>query len=99
MRSIKRDAAMAARSNALLSALASVVRLNPRVSAALAFELGVMVGVFVKSARRRGLAGASAKLIEAVPVARAPSSRRTAKRKAVAPKRKTTKRVLRAKTA
>jgi hypothetical protein len=94
---------MAARPNALLSALASVVRLNPRVSAALAFELGVMVGVFVKSARRRGLAGASAKLIEAVPVARAPSSRRmasrTAKRKAVAPKRKTAKRMPRTRSA
>jgi hypothetical protein len=95
---------MAARSNALMSALASAVRLNPRVSAALAFELGVMVGVFVKSARRRGLAGASAKLIEAVPaIAHAPSSRRTAsrtaKRKAVAPKRKTAKRVSRAKSA
>jgi hypothetical protein len=98
---------MAARSNALLSALASVVRLNPRVSAGLAFELGVMVGVFVKSARRRGLAGASAKLIEAMPVPRAPSSRRTtsrttsrtAKRKAVAPKRKTAKRVARTRSA
>ena len=88
---------MAARSNALMSALASAVRLNPRVSAALAFELGIMVGVFVKSVRR-GLAGASAKLIEAVPaIAHAPSSRRTAsrtaKRKAVAPKRKIAKRV------
>ena len=34
---------MAARSNALLSALASAVKLNPRLSAGLAFELGVMV--------------------------------------------------------
>lgn len=84
---------MAARSNALMSALASAVRLNPRASAAVAFELGIMVGVFVKSVRRRGLAGASAKLIEAVPaIAHAPSSRRTASRTT---KRKTAKRVSR----
>src|SRR5258705_9981343 len=59
---------MAARSNALMSALASAVRLHPRLSAGLAFELGVMVGAFVKSARSRGLKDASARLIEAVPL-------------------------------
>lgn len=59
---------MAARSNALMSALASAVKLNPRLSAGLAFEIGVMVGAFVKSARGRGLAGATAKLIEAAPL-------------------------------
>ena len=65
---------MAARSNALMSALASAVKLNPRLSAGLAFELGVMVGAFVKSARgRRGLAGATAKLIDAVPLIAAAS--------------------------
>ena len=60
---------MAARSNALLSAIASAVRLNPRLSAGLAFEIGVMVGTFVRSARgRKGIAGATAKLIDAVPL-------------------------------
>ena len=90
---------MAARSNALLSALASVVRLNPRVSAGLAFELGVLVGAFVKTARSRGISGASAKLIEAVPLlAHKPSRRRTARR-AAAPKRRTVKRAARTKSA
>jgi hypothetical protein len=86
------DAAMAARSNALMSALANAVRLNPRLSAGLAFELGVMVGAFIKSARARGLKNASAKLIEAVPlIAQAPTARRN-HRKAAAPKRKTARR-------
>jgi hypothetical protein len=90
---------MTARSNALMSALANVVRLNPRVSAGLAFELGVLVGAFVKSARLRGISGASAKLIEAVPVlAHKPAPRRTAKRRA-APKRKPAKHVSRTKSA
>jgi hypothetical protein len=71
---------MASRSNALLSALATAVKLNPRLSAGLAFEIGVMVGAFVKSARgRRGLAGATAKLIDAVPlIPHAQPKRRTA---------------------
>jgi hypothetical protein len=38
---------MAARSNTILSALAIAVKLNPRLSAGLAFELGVMVGAFI----------------------------------------------------
>src|SRR5438045_7443902 len=64
---VKRDAAMAARSNALLSALASAVKLNPRLSAGLAFEIGVMVGAFIKSARgRKRIDGATAKLFDAV---------------------------------
>jgi hypothetical protein len=82
---------MAARSNALVSALANAVRLHPRLSAGLAFELGVLVGSFVKSARAHGLKDASARLIEAVPlIAQAPSesARRSAARKASAPKRK-----------
>jgi len=85
---------MAARSNALLSAIANAVRLNPRLSAGLAFELGVMVGAFVKAARgRKGLAGATAKLIDAVPLmSQAPPARRTARTKAATRKRRTTKR-------
>ena len=83
---------MATRSNALLSALANAVRLNPRLSAGLAFELGVMVGAFIKNARgRSGLAGATAtaKLIDAVPlIPHAPPARRTARRRPVARKRK-----------
>jgi hypothetical protein len=84
---------MASKSNALVSALASAVRLNPRLSAGLAFELGVMVGAFIKAARgRKGLAGATAKLIDAVPLISHASPRRTVKRRAVAPKRKTARR-------
>jgi hypothetical protein len=85
---------MASGSNALLSALANAVRLNPRLSAGLAFELGVMVGAFIKSARGRGgLAGATAKLIDAVPlISHAPPARRTARRRPVARKRKTPQR-------
>jgi hypothetical protein len=84
---------MAARPNAVLSALASAVRLNPRLSAGLAFELGVMVGAFIKSARgRRGLAGATAKLIDAVPlIGPAPPARRR-KAQPAARKRKTARR-------
>ena len=84
---------MAARSNALLSALASAVKLNPRLSAGLAFELGVMVGAFIKSARgRKGIAGATAKLIDAVPLVSEPASARRAPRKVAPRKRKTAKR-------
>ena len=77
---------MAARSNAILSALASAVKLNPRLSAGLAFEIGVMVGAFVKSARgKRGIAGATAKLIDAVPlIPHAAPARRTTRRKVAA---------------
>ena len=83
---------MAARSNALLSALASAVKLNPRLSAGLAFELGVMVGAFIKSARgRKGIAGATAKLIDAVPLISEVSPARRMPRKA-ARKRKTVRR-------
>ena len=85
---------MAARSNAVLSALAGAVKLNPRLSAGLAFELGVMVGAFIKTARgRKGIAGATAKLIEAVPiVSETPTPRRRAPRKAAPRKRKTVRR-------
>jgi hypothetical protein len=73
---------MAARSNALLSAVATAVRLNPRLSAGLAFELGIMVGAFIKSARgRKGLAGTTAKWIDAVPLISQAPARRTVKRK------------------
>jgi hypothetical protein len=84
---------MAARSNAVLSALANAVKLNPRLSAGLAFELGVLVGAFVKSARgRKGLAGATAKLIDAVPlVSKTPQVQRAA-RKSTARGRKTARR-------
>ncbi|MSP45097.1 MAG: hypothetical protein EXQ83_04315 [Xanthobacteraceae bacterium] len=78
---------MAPRSNAFVSALASAVRLYPRLSAGLAFELGVLAGAFVKSARARGLSDASARLIEAVPLKPSPPRRRPA-RKPVARKRK-----------
>lgn len=87
---------MAARSNGLATALASAVRLYPRLSAGLAFELGVVVGAFVRSARTRGLAGASARLIEAVPVMAKSPPRKTARkpvaRKPVARKRQPAKR-------
>jgi hypothetical protein len=85
---------MASRSNTVLSALATAVRLNPRLSAGLAFELGVMVGAFVKSARgRKGIAGATAKLIDAVPLIDTPrSSRRPARRRPAARSRKTARR-------
>jgi hypothetical protein len=94
---LKQDAAMAARSNAILSALVSAVKLNPRLSAGLAFELGVMVGAFIKTARgRKGIAGATAaataKLIEAVPIMPEPASARRTPRKAASRKRKTAKR-------
>lgn len=84
---------MAVRSNALLSALASAVKLNPRLSAGLAFELGVMVGAFIKSARgSKGIAGATAKLIDAVPlISEALPARRTTP-KSAPQKRKNTKR-------
>jgi hypothetical protein len=84
---------MAARSNAILSALASAVKLNPRLSAGLAFELGVMVGAFIKTARgRKGIAGATAKLIEAVPIISETPAPRRAPRKAAPRKRRTARR-------
>jgi hypothetical protein len=66
-----------------MSALANVVKLHPRLSAGLAFELGVMAGAYLKAARgKRGLAGATAKLIDAVPlIPHASPARRTKKRK------------------
>ena len=82
-----------------MSALASAVRLNPRLSAGLAFELGVMVGAFIKSARVRGIKGASSKLIEAVPLIAQPPTTRRGRRKALAPKRKAARRAPRTKTA
>ena len=90
---LKRDAAMAARSNAVLSALASAVKLNPRLSAGLAFELGVMVGAFIKTARgRKGIAGATAKLIEGMPIISETPPARRAPRKAPSRKRRTARR-------
>ena len=84
---------MAARSNAVLSALASAVKLNPRLSAGLAFELGVMVGAFIRTARgRKGIAGATAKLIEAVPLVSDAAPSRRAPRKAPLPKRRSARR-------
>ena len=84
---------MAVRSNALMSALASAVKLNPRLSAGLAFELGVMVGAFIKTARgRKGIAGATAKLIEAVPIISETPPARKAPRTVPSRKRKTAKR-------
>lgn len=79
---------MASRSNVFLSALASAVKLNPRLSAGLAFEIGVMVGAYIRASRgRKGIAGATAKLIDAVPlIPHAPPARRAA-RKPVARKR------------
>ena len=80
---------MAARSpNFLMSSLESIVRLHPRLSAGLAFELGVIVGQFVKTARgRRGLKGATAKLIEGVPLISQSAPARPAKRKSAARRR------------
>ncbi len=85
---------MAARSNAIMSALASAVKLNPRLSAGLAFELGVMVGAFIKTARgHKGIAGATAKLIEAVPIISDTPPARRAPRKAPSRKQRTARRV------
>ena len=84
---------MAARSNAVLSALASAVKLNPRLSMGLAFELGVMVGAFIKTARGpKGIVGATAKLIDAVPLISEVSAARRVPRKAPPRKRKTVRR-------
>jgi hypothetical protein len=91
---------MAARSNALMSALANAVKMHPRLSAGLAFELGVMVGSFIKNARgRQGLAGATAKLIDTVPLIPHAAPARRNPRKAAAPKRKTVRRASRTRTA
>ena len=65
--------------------------MHPRLSAGLAFELGIMIGAFVKTARARGISGASAKLIEAMPVL-AQASPRKSPRKPVARKRKPARR-------
>ena len=74
---------MAAQSNALVAALTSAVKLHPRLSAGLAFELGMMVGVFIKTARgRKGIAGATANLIDTAPLISQAPARRPAKRKA-----------------
>jgi hypothetical protein len=85
---------MASRSNAVLSALATAVKRNPRLSAGLAFELGMMVGAFVKSSRgRKGIAGATARLIDAAPlISSSPPSRRTAKRGPAPRRRKASRR-------
>jgi hypothetical protein len=88
---------MAVRSNALLSALESVVRQHPKLSAGIAFQLGVAVGAFVKTARGKLIAsrsgpGAAAKLIEAVPVLKSALPARTKKRKPASRKRKTPRR-------
>ena len=96
MRSVNWNARMATKSNAVLSALANAVRLNPRLSAGLAFELGLMVGAFIKAARgRKGIAGAAAKLIEAAPLVShttAPSRAKKPRRKLVARKSRAAKR-------
>ena len=69
------------------------MKLNPRLSAGLAFELGVMVGAFIKSARgRKGLAGATAKLIDAVPLIPEHAARRSARRANRTRRRKTARR-------
>ena len=85
---------MALNKNVWLEALAEVVRTRPKLSAAIAFELGVFAASAFKSVRlRKGLSGATAKLIEAVPMmSPTPTARRKTKRKPAARKRKTTKR-------
>ena len=84
---------MAMRSNALVSALASVVKMHPKLSAGLAFELGVMAGAFIRQARgRRGIAGATAKLIDAVPLISQAPARPKRTPKPDARKRKTVRR-------
>ena len=83
---------MASRSNGFISALASAVKLNPRLSAGLAFEIGVMVGAYIRASRgRKGIAGATAKLIDAVPlIPHAPPARRPAR--GAAPRRRAARR-------
>ena len=85
---------MALKKNVWLEALADVVRTHPKLSAAIAFELGAFAASTFKSVRlRKGLSGATAKLIEAVPMMSAtPPARRKAKRKPAARKRKPVKR-------
>jgi len=81
---------MATRS--FLSALASAVKLNPRLSAGLAFEIGVMVGAYIRASRgKRGIAGATAKLIDAVPLIPHGPVRRTAAKR-TPPRRRSTRR-------
>lgn len=63
---------MAARQNVLLSILSGVVRRNPKASAAIAFNIGVMVA---RAALRnktfsRGMVTIPARLIELVPSAK-----------------------------
>lgn len=82
---------MASRSNGFLSALASAVKLNPRLSAGLAFEIGVMVGAYIRASRgRRGIAGTTARLIDAVPIISQAPARRTARK--AAPRRRAARR-------
>ena len=83
---------MASRSSSFLSALASAVKLHPRLSAGLAFELGVIAGAYIRASRgRRGIAGTTAKLIDAVPVIpHAPPARRTARK--ASPRRRAARR-------
>jgi hypothetical protein len=86
---------MTSRSNAFISALATAVKLHPRLSAGLAFQLGVVMGVYIRAARGRGgIAGATAKLIDAAPLIphAPPPARRTVKRKAAAPRKRKTRR-------
>lgn len=85
---------MAVKKNVWLAALADVVRMHPKLSAGIAFELGVVAASAFKSVRlRKSLDGVTAKLIEAVPVRpSSPPVRRKAKRKPAARKRKAVKR-------
>ncbi len=63
---------MAARQNVLLSILSGVVRRNPRTSAAVAFNLGVLVAraAMRNNTFRRGMVSIPARLIELVPSAK-----------------------------
>lgn len=85
---------MAAKSNALINALQEVVRMHPRLSAGLAFQLGLMAGAFVKTARGpRGLSGATAKLIEAAPLGPQTGPLRQTRKRAPARKRKPARKI------
>ena len=85
---------MTPKKNVWLSALAEVVRMHPKLSAGIAFELGVVAASAIRSVRlRKSLDGATAKLIEAVPMmSSVPAPRAKAKRKPAARKRKAVKR-------
>jgi len=65
------------RSNLVLTTLGYLVRQHPKFSLGVAFELGILAAVAYR--RRRRVAGAAAKLVEAVPLIDVPPRKRKRK--------------------